>query len=149
MERFLPNIMRMCDDEERAKLILSVNKRMVGKKWIGAKDAQGYAVTNMTTKRGRAEADAGKRAMKRIQPGETKAHYPTIGFKVAHILLIADHRFPQPDDEGSHLCHHTECCDVDHLVWERGDFNRRRKHCQREGECVCGLVPKCMLGVHK
>lgn len=149
MERFLPNIIRMCDDEERRKLVTRVKKKIVKGKWTGGKDKRGYGLVTMRTKKGDEEARAGKRAMKKIYAKNPVPSLPDVTFKVHQIVLMAEGRLPSVGDECSHLCNQPSCIDPSHLVWERGDHNRRRKICNREGECVCLLTPQCMLSAHK
>lgn len=144
---FRPNIMRMCNDKERAKLIATATRFVEDGKWIGARGPQKRAVISMRTEKGNAEAEAGKRK-KRKPTDSQRLVNPQITFQATHVLLIKDGRFPVDDDEASHLCHHSDCIDISHIIWERGDYNRRRKHCSREGKCICRLHPPCMFDKH-
>lgn len=93
--------------------------------------------------------DSAKRGKRKMHRMGSKEYPPVACFPVAHVVLISVGRFPQEDEEASHLCHSPTCINPAHLVWERGDFNRRRRHCVREGECVCGLLPRCLLKAHE
>ena len=144
---FLPNIIRMCTEEERRKLIATMDRFIKDGKWTGAKGSQNRAVICMRTKRGNEEADAGMRK-KRKPKDQRRLVHPQITFQVPQIVLIKAGYYPMEDEEASHLCHNTECILLEHLVWERGDYNRRRKFCVRAKKCICRLTPPCMLNVH-
>lgn len=40
----------------------------------------------------------------------------------------------------SHLCHNPACIRVDHLTWESGPSNEKRKNCAGFVACDCGCV---------
>lgn len=47
--------------------------------------------------------------------------------------------------EVSHLCGFNLCIRGDHLIVERHGRNELRKKCHDLGQCVCGLVPRCIV----
>ena len=122
--------MTMCDNAERRQLIKLANT-FIDKdgKWTGGRagNCGDRPVYKMHTKRAK-------------QLGKRRA-----SFSVAHIKLIEDGRYPDEDDQASHLCHDAGCIDPRHLVWERGDYNQRRKRCAKLGKCCCRLINKCIL----
>lgn len=145
---FLPVLMTAYTHEERQALITRC------KKWIGA-DGQWLgawsgdrAKINMVTQQSRADAHTGRRKMQKYTTGKHNKN-PTVQVCVTQVVLVAAGFYPQEDDEASHLCHDPRCILLEHLLWERGDFNRRRKTCAKLGECVCRQERKCLLDAHK
>lgn len=60
-------------------------------------------------------------------------------------LVLRAHGFV-PDHsyyEASHLCGHSRCINVDHLVWERCDNNARRRCCHAQ-HIPCTCTPSCV-----
>lgn len=45
----------------------------------------------------------------------------------------------------SHLCHTNGCINTDHMVFEAGDRNNRRRTCKQRNVCCCGYSPACIL----
>lgn len=138
--------MRMCTEEERQTLISRIDRFIVDGKWTGAKHKNRGVIT-MRTKRARSEADNGLRK-KHVRTGQEREDYPNITCPVSHLVLIKAGKYPVEDDEASHLCHNSSCIELDHLIWERGDFNRRRRFCVRAKKCVCQLTPPCLMHAH-
>lgn len=138
---FVPNVVRLTTQEERGALIQKVADRFKNGTWCGA-HINGRPALCMRTAQGDAETRAGMR--KRQGNGAM----PGITFYASHVVLLASGQYPGEDDEASHLCHNPGCLLPWHLVWERGDFNRRRKYCARMGRCVCKLLPPCLLHAH-
>jgi hypothetical protein len=147
---FLPAIMTDCDPSERDHLVKHHKMYVRDGKWIGAFNNNKRAVMSLTTKKSKADGKQGKKKeiARNTKKGSFKKQAPTVTVYVAQVVLLADDRFPREDEEASHLCHYASCIRAEHLIWERGDFNRRRKRCHRAGECVCRLEPPCMIGAH-
>src|ERR1700681_4019776 len=70
-----------------------------------------------------------------------------------HATAIAATRTMRPDEhDGSHLCHHTTCKVIGHVVWEPSEDNQRRKGCAVWVDCphcnlkvwACVHEPKCI-----
>lgn len=122
--------MTLCDNAERRKLARKTKRFIKDGKWVGAMLHRG--AYKMQTK------EARRRGMTRNRGT----------FLVAHIVLVANGLLPREDDQASHLCHTASCILVEHLVWERGDYNTRRVRCAKYGECCCRLSPRCIFGAH-
>lgn len=48
----------------------------------------------------------------------------------------------------SHLCHHNNCINTDHMVFESKTDNNRRNMCRGREECRCGREPPCLVGAY-
>ena len=63
----------------------------------------------------------------------------------------------QPGEDASHLCHHSLCCRVGHVIWEDAKANQARKGCVVWVSCphddcqlkiwICEHEPKCIKTV--
>jgi len=63
-------------------------------------------------------------------------------------------RVPYPGNDASHLCHHSTCSRVGHVIWESSERNQSRKGCVVWVSCphddcelkiwVCPHEPKCI-----
>ncbi len=58
-----------------------------------------------------------------------------------------EHGWPE-DEEISHLCHYSSCCNPDHLVIESKWRNLKRNYCGFNGQCDCMMVPPCVRTYH-
>ncbi len=59
---------------------------------------------------------------------------------IHHLSIIADGRkddLANPDLEVSHLCHHRNCFNPEHLHMEDKEANNRRKNCLIYIQCPC------------
>ena len=133
-DKFLPNIMLLCDETERNNLVKHSKKFIKDNRWIGG--LSGNCKNRPTLKYPTREA-------KRRKLGKNRS-----SFLVSHIILIEHGQYPEEDDTASHLCHNACCIDINHLIWERGDFNQRRKRCQKLKKCICRLEKKCIINAH-
>lgn len=138
--QFLPSIVTMTNEKEREHLMRIVAKHTHNGIWTGAK-INNRPVLGMATERGNYEAAQGIR--KKPKNGK-----PILTFYASQVVLLRNGQWPQEDDEASHLCHKNDCVNPDHLIWERGDYNRRRLKCIWHKHCVCRLTPPCMFNVH-
>lgn len=76
-----------------------------------------------------------------------------------HLVAIAtEGRAPDPKEEASHLCGHTCCQTLGHVIWEEKTLNQRRKGCRVWVDCthelgcqmkvlVCTHVPMCVKSI--
>lgn len=146
--KFIPVIMTEFTDKERAKLIKRHKKYINSKgEWIGSFSG-GRPKINMVTKKSKEDGASGKRKMQVYSTTGVMNKAPQVQVCVSQVVLIAAGFFPEEDEEASHLCHNGACIRLEHLVWERGDYNRRRKICAKLGECVCRQERKCIFGAH-
>jgi hypothetical protein len=66
---------------------------------------------------------------------------------IAHTL----HLQPTLEHDASHLCHHTLCATLGHVIWEPKEDNQRRKNCLVWVECAHkeeGCLKKQWVCVH-
>jgi len=73
---------------------------------------------------------------------------------VHHLVAVATtRRVPDKHEEASHLCNHTACKSLGHVIWESAMKNQQRKGCQVWVECphdcgkviiICPHEPKCI-----
>lgn len=143
---FLPVIMTDYNDEERKALWQTAQKYIKNGKWTGAKSGNRPKI-GMVTESSRLSAAAGVRKYQKNNSGAI-CKTPQVQVCVSQLVLVSHGFFPSEDDEASHICHEPTCVDVDHLVWERGDFNRRRKKCFKLRRCVCEQARKCLFDQH-
>lgn len=48
----------------------------------------------------------------------------------------------------SHLCHRKHCVNPNHMVYEEQWRNLKRNYCGFNGQCDCGMTPKCLATYH-
>lgn len=141
---FLPTIMTHYTPEERKKLWQKISRRIENNRWVG--NQKGRPTAGFATQHCRQRAIAGKRKRTtKIVKGVAYTQEPQALVLVSHAVLVANGRYPQEDEQASHLCHNGKCVHPDHLVWEPVAANMRRVRCAREGECVCGNEIKCLM----
>lgn len=83
--------------------------------------------------------------------GRARVVASTVACEIAHGRLpdvctrsqVNECGWPE-DEEVSHLCHISACCNPNHLVIEAKWKNRRRNYCGYNGTCDCGMVPPCV-----
>lgn len=72
------------------------------------------------------------------------------------VAIATTREVPNPGDEASHLCHHTVCKTVGHVIWEPSLSNQRRKGCPVWVKCphecdklvdCCTHDPKCIKAI--
>lgn len=136
-ELFLPVIMTHCTHEERQAAIKASKKFVENGVWIGGKGGR------VSGKGARPCFKFPTAAAKRKNVGRGR-----LSLSVSHLVLIEEGKYPQEDEQASHLCHDPSCIDPNHLVWERGDFNLRRKRCFARKKCICRQPKKCIFDAH-
>ena len=132
---FLPAIMTLCNDAERKKLVSKMKKRYKNGKWTGSV----LVKTNNT--RGVFVMRTEEATARGFQRGVAT-------FFAAHIMLISHGKYPQEDEQASHLCHEPSCLNIDHLIWADAGKNLRRIRCRKFHECCCRLEPQCLFNAH-
>ena len=152
-ESSYPLIMRIATPAEREKLYQSCLKKIRDGVWTGGSyGSVGHKrpTVGCATLRAREQQDAGLRPRHVRSNRKTSIQMPTINFPVTHCVLVGNGFYPKEGEVGSHLCHLSECVQLEHLVWESSDRNNRRENlCNKKKECRCGLEPACDFTLHK
>lgn len=153
-ETGLPQIMTMCTPSERAILFERAKTKIVNGVWT-AKYKKRPSL-GMTTKKCKSDSMAGTRKMVIGNANRKKnSGLRPLGVCIpaSHIILVGNGFFPRIGrDDASHICHKATCIEIEHLVWESSDDNKRRERlCNKPNiqKCNCGLNPPCNFEAHK
>lgn len=67
------------------------------------------------------------------------------GATIAHQMVVNARLAGKEQMDVSHLCHHGNCINVDHMVMETSKWNNTRRNCVEMGLCVEGCQPPCLF----
>lgn len=67
---------------------------------------------------------------------------------IAHAKRLAKMSNGKPVQDASHLCHHSVCMTVGHVIWEDPSKNQARKGCRVWVQCPHGQEMGCTLKVN-
>lgn len=82
----------------------------------------------------------------KLKGHQRSAHF-FFGREPDRSIKVNQHGWPC-DEQISHLCHRIDCINPLHLVIEERWKNAKRNFCGLNGECDCGLSPKCLRTYH-
>lgn len=132
--------LRLTTTEAQSFAALIAQRLDSGGLWTKSVTRGGYPVLCRQTQHSRAE---------RFSPLHRRTHH-CCTYLCSHVVLVAAGFKPLNTGlQASHLCHTPRCCLVDHLVWEYGSVNLKRRYCTDKPACVCGSYPPCIPTAHR
>lgn len=81
--------------------------------------------------------------------GRPRGHKISALFFKGPMPRFSEHKEGWPtSSQVSHLCHRKECVNPLHLHYEPQWKNLKRNYCGENGNCDCGVTPKCICTYH-